>query len=72
MGYRRPTHRDGYLHKREYRYDEKLDVYLCPNGQLLSYRTTNREGYRQDHSDPKQCAACPLRSRCTSSATRPK
>ena len=35
--------RDSY--KREYRYDEKLDVYICPNGQLLNYRTTNREGY---------------------------
>jgi hypothetical protein len=52
IGYRTPTHRDGYFYKREYRYDEKLDVYICPNGQLLNYRTTNREGYRQYDSDP--------------------
>jgi IS5 family transposase len=61
IGYRTPTHRDGYFYKREYGYDEKLDVYICPNGQLLSYRTTNREGYRQYHSDPAQCRNCPVR-----------
>ena len=72
IGYRTPTHRDGYFYKRAYRYDEKLDVYLCPNGQLLSYRTTNREGYRQYHSNPEQCRQCPVRQRCTqsSNATR--
>ncbi len=32
IGYRTPMHRDGYFHKREYRYDKKLDVYICPNG----------------------------------------
>jgi transposase len=67
IGYRTPTHRDGYFYKREYRYDAKLDVYICPNGQLLSYRTTNREGYRQYHSDPEQCRNCPLRNKCTES-----
>ena len=64
IGYRTPTHRDGYFYKREYRYDEKLDVYICPNGQLLSYRTTNREGYRQYHSDPERAAT----ARCGTSA----
>ena len=72
IGYRTPTHRDGYFYKREYRYDEKLDVYICPNGQLLSYRTTNREGYRQYHSDPRQCRNCPVRLRCTQSSNATK
>src|SRR5271155_142967 len=72
IGYRTPTHRDGYLYKREYRYDEKLDVYICPNGQLLPYRTTNREGYRQYHSDPEQCRNCPLRQKCTQSSNTTK
>jgi transposase len=72
IGYRRPTHRDGYFYKREYRYYEKLDVYICPNGQLLSYRTTNREGYRQYHSDPAQCANCPVRNNCTESRNHTK
>jgi IS5 family transposase len=47
-------------------------VYICPNGQLLSYRTTNREGYRQYHSDPEQCRNCPLRQKCTQSANATK
>jgi len=72
IGYRTPTHREGYFYKREYRYDEKLDVYLCPNGQLLHYRTTNREGYRQYHSDPNQCRSCPVRQKCTQSANATK
>ena len=73
MGYRLlPTHRDGYFHKREFRYDQKLDVYLCPNGQLIPYRTTNREGYRQYHSDPEQCRACPVRGQCTESRNHTK
>ena len=72
IGYRTPTHRDGYFYKREFRYDEKLDVYICPNGQLLGYRTTNREGYRQYHSDPEQCRNCPVRNKCTQSANSTK
>jgi transposase len=72
IGYRTPTHRQGYFYKREYRYGEKLDVYLCPNGQLLRYRTTNREGYRQYHSDPDKCRNCPLRQKCTQSANTTK
>jgi transposase len=72
VGYRTPTHRDGYFYKREYRYEERLDVYICPNGQLLGYRTTNREGYRQYHSDPEQCRNCPVRHKCTESANATK
>jgi hypothetical protein len=72
IGYRTPTHRDGYFYKRDYRYDEKLDVCICPNGQLLSYRTTDREGYRQYHSDPEQCSNCPVRQKCTESGNATK
>ena len=35
------------------------------NGQLIPYRTTNREGYRQYHSDPEQCRPCLVRGQCT-------
>jgi len=72
IGYRTPTHRHGYFYKREYRYNEELDVYICPNGQLLSYRTTNREGYRQYHSDAEQCRNCPVRHKCTQSSNATK
>jgi transposase len=66
-GYRQANHGEGLFAKRKFRYEAKLDVYLCPNGQLLSYRTTNREGYRQYHSDARKCGTCPLRQQCTRS-----
>lgn len=68
IGYRRPNHRDGYFYKREYVYDREHDVYVCPNGQVLNYRTTNRQGYREYASSPMQCASCPMKGRCTQSA----
>ena len=68
IGYRRPTHIKGRLYKREYVYDHQEDGYRCPNGQLLTYRTTNREGYREYRSNPKVCQYCPLLGQCTSNA----
>lgn len=67
IGYRTPNHTEGLFRKRQFRYDEEQDVYVCPAGQLLVYRTTNREGYRQYHSDAAQCRHCPLRAQCTRS-----
>ena len=60
------------FYKREYRYDAEADVYRCPNGQALSYRTTNRQGYREYKSDPALCQHCPLRQQCTRSANATK
>ena len=68
IGYRRPTHIKGRLYKREYVYDLQADVYRCPHGQLLTYRTTNRDGYREYRSDPRICRQCPLLGQCTSNA----
>jgi transposase len=68
IGYRRPNHREGYFYKRDYVYERQQDVYVCPNGQLLFYRTTNRQGYREYASSPTQCAHCPMKGRCTQSA----
>lgn len=72
MGYRRPTHRQGYLRKRDFKYDEVADQYICPNEQRIEYTTTNRLGYREYHSDPSQCQQCPLRSQCTQSENMKK
>jgi transposase len=68
FGYRRPTHRRGYLYKREFHYQPDTDSYRCPQGQDLSYKTTSRTGYRHYQSDPAICQACPLLSRCTQHA----
>jgi transposase len=68
IGYRRLARREGYLPKRAFVYDEYYDCYLCPRDQVLSYRTTDRGGYRQYASDPRVCAACGQRDSCTRSA----
>lgn len=72
MGYRRPTKKKGYLAKREYIYDKETDSYTCPEGQVLNYATTSREGYRHYKSNPKECENCPLRARCTNSKNMTK
>ena len=72
IGYRTPNHAEGLFRKRQFRYDEERDGYVCPAGQLLVYRTTNREGYRQYHSDSGQCRQCPLRAQCTRSRNATK
>ena len=66
IGYSRPNHREGYLRKRDFAYERAADGYRCPNGQLLTYRTTNRDGYREYRSDPAVCRSCPLLASCTS------
>ena len=65
--YRCPMTKEGFFKKYEYVYDEYYDCYLCPNDQVLKYSTTNKDGYREYKSDPKICAGCPMRARCTES-----
>jgi len=65
--YKRPMTKDGFFRKYEYVYDEYYDCVLCPENQVLKYSTTNREGYREYKSNPKICAACPSREKCTNS-----
>lgn len=67
MPYKRPGGKKGMLKKTAFTYDEHYDCYLCPNGQVLKYKTTNRQGYREYHSDPSICAHCPLLKQCTES-----
>lgn len=66
-GYRQPNHGEGLFAKRKFQYQKEGDVYVCPNRKQLVYRTTNRQGYRQYHSNPEHCRVCPLRQQCTRS-----
>jgi len=66
------AHRPGYLRKRDFHYEAELNGYRCPQGQLLAYATTNRDGYREYKSDPAICRVCPLLASCTSSANATK
>lgn len=67
LPYKCPMTKEGYFKKYEYVYDEYYDCYICPNDQVLTYRTTNREGYREYKSCGSVCARCPYLSKCTQS-----
>lgn len=68
-GYRNPTPpRPGMMRKSKFIYDREQDGYRCPQGQLLRYATTDRNGYRHYRSDPKICRNCPLLASCTTNA----
>jgi transposase len=64
--------RPGFFRKRDYRYHRPADQYVCPAGQVLSYSTTNRLGYREYKSDGDLCQHCPLLECCTQSANHVK
>lgn len=47
-------------------YDETKDVYSCPAGKLLSYRTFDKEKQARCYWT-EACHSCPLKSQCTTS-----
>jgi hypothetical protein len=68
-GYRNPTPpKPGMMRKSVFVYEPELNGYHCPQGQLLAYATTDRNGYRHYRSDPAICRDCPLLTSCTSNA----
>ena len=67
LPYKRPMTKKDSLPWYEYVYDEYYDCILCPQNQVLSYATTNREGYREYKSKSCVCKSCPVRGRCTQS-----
>jgi IS5 family transposase len=72
FGYRRPSRTKNTFKKKHFKYETDTDTYLCPTGQALIYKTTSRGGYREYHSDPKQCVFCPVRDDCTKSQNMKK
>lgn len=65
--YKRPQTMKGGHEWWKYVYDEYYDCIICPEYQILTYSTTNRDGYREYKSDPKVCANCPTGHLCTRS-----
>lgn len=63
--YTRPKTGKDKLSKREYVYDSYYDHYICPNGEILYYSTTNRQGYKEYKSNSKTCKLCELKGKCT-------
>ena len=70
--YKRPQTKEGFFKKYDYVYDEYHDCYLCPADQILAYRTTNRDGYREYRSKGSICKDCPYLSQCTESKAHEK
>ena len=65
--YKRPMTKQGFFKKYEYVYDEYYDCYICPGNQILSYSTTNRDGYKEYKSCGQICKKCPYLKQCTDS-----
>lgn len=54
---------------KDFTYDARRDCYVCPQGQELtcqsaSHATGDGHRYRRYRAKARDCAACPLRSRC--------
>lgn len=65
IAYRRPNVTANPIKKKQFTYDKTTDTYRCPQGEILTYSTTDRQGYRHYQSNPKVCQDCPLRQDCT-------
>ena len=65
--YKCPITKKGFFKKYEYVYDEYYDCIICPENRVLTYSTTNRDGYREYKSKKYQCETCPSRHKCTES-----
>jgi len=70
--YKRPMTKEGFFKKTEYVYDEHYDCIVCPGNQVLSYSTTNRDGYQEFKSNPKYCKDCKYLAQCTQSQSHQK
>ena len=56
--------------KRHFKYDKEKDLYICPEGHKLRYRTTNRAGSNEYVSDSQVCSQCQMLSECTESQNK--
>ena len=72
LPYKRPMGKTGFFRPYSYIFDEYYDCVLCPENHVLSYATTNRDGYREFKSKGYQCANCPSIENCTESIKHEK
>lgn len=70
IGYRRHTHQQDVFGKYRFRYEPYFDAYICPEGKHLYWKATNRTGFREYWSSPKDCANCPRKSECMSEKSK--
>jgi transposase len=60
--------RRGIFERKQFRYDEASDLYVCPQGEELRFRSMqNKRGKQFKVYKTKACVTCPLRRQCTTS-----
>lgn len=65
LPYKRPMTGKGLYKKKDYKYEEETDRYICPAENKLEYKRITRDGYKQYKSNKKECGECPLLEKCT-------
>ena len=67
----RTRQRDGFFTRDAFSYDPETDAYRCPADKPLTYRgTVQASQVRRYRSRAADCAACPLKLRCTTARQR--
>ena len=64
IGPRKYAGKKGKKSKYWFEYDPQEDVYRCFEGQVLSYKTTTRQGYVEYESNKDICSHCVNRQQC--------
>ncbi len=60
--------RRGIFEQKQFRYEQQRDLYVCPQGEELRFRsTTKARGKQFKIYKTKACTGCPLRAQCTTS-----
>lgn len=72
MGKRRGCQQKGKYGKYKFKYDPENEIYVCPEGNILSYVTTNRNGYKEFKCEKGKCENCPRRGECLSAKQKSK
>ena len=61
----------GHIVKADFAYDHDADVYRCPAGQALTYRTTSeQQGLQMRRYWTNACKGCDIKNRCTTGQER--
>jgi len=76
--YKNPKGRSGstgssgemHITKQRFKYIKEFDYYGCPNDMVLTYRGTNKEGYREYKTRTKDCFGCSFKTQCTNQKAR--
>lgn len=70
ISYHKPGGPKGLIRRSSFSYDSRNDHYVCPEGKILKYRSTNRQGLREYVPDLAVCANCPYLAKCTRSKNK--